>query len=332
MTKQRITKVVIICLTVLLLSPLGIQAQQEDWVDIQSRLTDGGWELVLGLPLNSPQQTQFLYDRGQAQRYNDSSFIFRYFDPVQNDAKLNDVSNRYQIDRGYLEQLIIRAFNNNEQIIREGNIEISAGSEPFWQSQPAPPPTAGTTYPCQRRMPDGRLVAHTCVMSVDGQPAPDQQPVAITTTYMPYWRVRLATQDPIELPPQGTNDGLYFHNTLPNQNILVSVGYYRPYPDDKWMNRGWVRVRPNETVRGYPGSTFNPTYAYFAKIENSTQELTSGQGYSYFWTRYASWEDESQSMSVEEASQKGFYERKAFDTVETRNIQPYVVDIPSRTQ
>jgi hypothetical protein len=314
MTKQMFARIVVfICLTMLLSSNFNkgneSQAQQPGWGDVNSireTLTTGGWEVILSNPMDETKYGQFLYDRTQA------TLAFSYFDQAQNEAKLNDVSARYQLQRLHLEQLIILAFNSGGQIISEGNVEVSAGVVPYQQFQ-----SDITSFDCQRRDEYGRLYASSCSMESD-------EPGHFTTVHVAYWRIRQ-----VQSQPQSQPNGLSIHNTLPNQNILVSVGYYSP-TIDMWMNYGWVRVLPGETKPVAPGNIVHPYYNLYAKVEGSNgAEFTDLQSLYYYWLHPTGpWEDVSQSMSNAEAAQRGFSEKRPFTLIDTKGVKPFVVDIP----
>lgn len=295
---------------------------------VQAQLSTGGWEVSWGRQLTQNEYANFFYIVRQATSLNDPNLIFsQYFDGFQNETTINNILSRNpQLTRPYLEQLILRAFNNNEQVIREGTIEISAGARSYQQYYPEGSTgyNPGKAFSCAERLPNGELRPKTCYTNATAPAATPAPRLTTQTFYLPYWRVRQVTEvivpTPTPVPGQGI-EGLYFHNPS-TRPVWVAIGYYEPW-SNQFVSRGWTKVESGETRRAYAGRLTNSVYAYYAKTDNNSQ--ISAPGESLFWVRSQDWDNAPQSADLRPQG----YEQRLFKNVNTYGNYAFTVELPA---
>lgn len=314
--------IVIGCLAGALFGPSYSQAQETERIEVETRLRTDGWQVVLGRSfMGNIEYAIFLRTRAEATSLNaPDPILTQFFDWQQTQTQLGQVVQQYpEFSKQRLDQLLVQAFNSNDQILREGNLEISAGLLPYQVSQVISYNNQ-QTFPCQERLPNGELVPKTCVMGDEAA----YQPTELVTYYLPYWRVRYNRTGQIFNPDPNLStgsEGLYFKN-ISGRTVMIALAYYEP-SGNQWVSRGWVEAQPGETRRGYVGNLVNPHYAYFV-IDNAGVPVVEGDR--RFWISPQNWERAPQGMDTTVAQQQG-YRAAFFEPINVQNNLSYVVDI-----
>lgn len=323
MNKQHVfLGVVIACLAGFLCGPSYSQAQETERIELETRLRGNGWQVVLGRSfMGNTEYTLFLRRKAEAASFNaPDPILTQFFDWQQTQTQLGQIVQQYpEFSKQRLDQLLVLAFNSNDQILREGNLEISAGLLSYQVSQVINYNNQ-QTFPCEERLSNGQLIPKTCVMG-------DQaiyQPTELVTYYLPYWRVRYNRAGQVFDPDPNLStgsEGLYFKN-ISGRTVMIALAYYEPR-GNQWVSRGWVEAQPGEIRRGYVGNLFNPHYAYFVK-DNAGVPVVEGDR--RFWISQQNWGPVPQSMDGAVAQQQG-YQAAFFEPINVQGNLSYVVDI-----
>jgi hypothetical protein len=183
-------KIVAVILAVLALTTvtLSIEGNYSNYGEVRSKIESGGGTLVWGSKkLNEAEHMEFISALNRATVEGNPRQVLQYFDQ----DKLNQIINEFLrnapgVGRRAMDKLIIKAFNNPEQVFREDKLEVSAGVATYreWKRVIK---NETRTYKCRWKGPSDKWTWGECTNQI-----PIEVEVQLPSQYEPYIRFRIA--------------------------------------------------------------------------------------------------------------------------------------------
>ncbi len=251
MKKRILSLALLLSLLMSVLYPAISYAEESNRGEVRTALAQGGWNVVYGDLINEADYAEFIAAVALAVATENPAPIYEYFD-YQLQVQVRKITQSApEIAQDALVDLLIRAFDSNGAVLRDGRLEISAGLATYnrWDTIVYDEPR---TYTCST----GGVIKteYPCVTMVRVE-----KRVPYPNNFQPYFRFRWTSGGQVSNSPNA-NQNPYAVVCIKN-NTGWSINYKAKWGDNEWKEYNVDAHRNRWHSWTYaPGSKSSPAF------------------------------------------------------------------------
>lgn len=280
LTKPRVTKRLSTALALLLAlvsfvaTPLTVLAEETNRNEVRAGIAQGDWQVVYGDLINEADYAEFVLAVAAAVASENPAPIYAFFD-AQLEAQLAKIEQTApEIAGQALVDLLLRAFDSQGQVFRNGRLELSAGVATYkrWERVVYDEPR---TYRCKQDLPfpPGAWTWSICTTTERVEKI-----VPYPNNFQPYIRFRWIASGQSGQSGQSGGHDFYFRNNC-SKPIRLMLRYKQL--SGEWRTQGWYNFDGNEAsyLNAEPGVRLrsnNSVFYYYAESTDGRTSVWSG--------------------------------------------------------
>ena len=228
MKKRILSLALLLSLLMSVLYPAISYAEESNQGEVRAALAQGGWKVVYGDLINEADYAEFIAAVALAVATENPAPIYEFFNYQLQEQVRKIKQSAPEITEDALVELLIRAFNSNGAVLRDGRLEISAGLATYnrWDTIVYDEPR---TYKCKQPLPFGGWTWIPCTKTVKVE-----RKVPYPNNFQPYFRFRWTSGGQVSNSPNA-NQNPYAVVCIKN-NTGWSITYRARWGNNEWKD------------------------------------------------------------------------------------------------